>query len=90
MMDILHSLFYFIDTIIFVFGTVILSIYIIMGVFSASALYRYIHKNKFIDYTAILSSDVAPHVSILAPAYNEGKNVVDNVRSLMSINYVKL
>ena len=90
MMNTLHYLFYFVDTIIFVFGTVILSIYIIMGVFSASALYRYIHKNKYIDYIAILSSDIAPHVSILAPAYNEAKNVVDNVRSLMSINYVNL
>ena len=87
---ILHFFFYLVDSIIFVFGTVILSIYIIMGVFSASALYRYIHKNKYIDYIAILSSDIAPHVSILAPAYNEAKNVVDNVRSLMSINYVNL
>ena len=90
MTTMLHYLFYFVDTIIFVFGTIILSIYIIMGVFSASALYRYIHKNKFIDYAVILSSDVAPHVSILAPAYNEGKNVVDNVRSLLSLNYVNL
>ena len=89
-MEILYKLFYFIDSIIFVFGIVVLSIYIIMGAFSASALYRYIHKNRFIDYTAILSSDIAPHVSILAPAYNEGKNVVDNVRSLMSLNYVNL
>jgi len=89
-MNNLHYLFYFIDSIIFVFGIFILTIYIIMGVFSASALYRYIHKNRFIDYTAILSSDIAPHVSILAPAYNEGKNVVDNVRSLMSLNYVNL
>ena len=90
MTTILHFFFYLVDSIIFVFGTVILSIYIIMGVFSASALYRYIHKNKYIDYIAILSSDIAPHVSILAPAYNEAKNVVDNVRSLMSINYVNL
>jgi len=89
-MEILHYLFYIVDTIIFVFGTVLLSIYLIMGVFSATALYRYIHKNKFIDYIAILSSDIAPRVSILAPAYNEAKNVVDNVRSLLSLNYVNL
>jgi len=89
-MEILHYLSYFVDTIIFVFGILILSIYIIMGGFSASALYKYIHKNRFVDYTAILSSDMAPSVSVLAPAYNEGKNVVDNVRSLLSLNYVNL
>jgi len=89
-MEILHYLSYFVDTIIFVFGIIILSIYIIMGAFSASALYKYIHKNRFVDYTAILSSDMAPSVSVLAPAYNEGKNVVDNVRSLLSLNYVNL
>jgi len=89
-METLHYLFYFVDSFIFVFGVIILSAYIILGVYSATALYQYIHKNRFIDYTAILSGDIAPSVSILAPAYNEGKNVVDNVRSLMSLNYVNL
>jgi len=64
--------------------------YIVLGILSGSALYYYMHKNKFIDYSAILSSDIAPSVSILAPAYNEGKNVVDNVRSLMSLHYANL
>ncbi len=89
-MEILHFLFHIADIIIFIFGIFVLSTYFIMGIFSASALYRYIHKNKFIDYNAILSSDMAPSVSILAPAFNEAKNVVDNVRSLMSLNYVNL
>jgi len=89
-MDILHILFFIIDWVIFIFGIIIMLSYIVLGILSGSALYYYMHKNKFIDYSAILSSDIAPSVSILAPAYNEGKNVVDNVRSLMSLHYANL
>jgi len=89
-MQVLHFIFHFVDWIIFVFGVIIMLSYVVLAIFSASALYYYIHKNRFIDYTAILSSDIAPSVSILAPAYNEGKSVVDNVRSLMSLHYVNL
>lgn len=89
-METLHLIFHLFDSIIFVFGSFLMLSYIALGIFSASALYYYIHKNKFIDYSAILSSDIAPSVSILAPAYNEGKNVVDNVRSLLSLHYVNL
>jgi len=89
-MDILHILFFIIDWVIFIFGIIIMLSYIVLGILSGSALYYYMHKNKFIDYSAILSGDIAPSVSILAPAYNEGKNVVDNVRSLMSLHYANL
>ncbi|WP_245652291.1 glycosyltransferase family 2 protein [Rufibacter tibetensis] len=33
------------------------------------------------------SSPYAPSVSILAPAYNEGANIIENVRSLLNIYY---
>ncbi|MDD4992180.1 MAG: glycosyltransferase [Paludibacter sp.] len=89
-MEILKFIFRFVDSIIFVFGIVIMLSYIVLAIFSAIALYYYMHKNKFIDYTTILSSSIAPSVTILAPAYNEGVTVVDNVRSLMSLHYVNL
>lgn len=89
-METLHFLFFLVDWLIFIFGVIIMLSYIVLAIFSASALHHYIHKNMFINYSAILSSDIAPSVSILAPAYNEGKNVVDNVRSLMSLHYVNL
>jgi hypothetical protein len=34
-----------------------------------------------------LVSEFAPSVSIIAPAYNEEPNIVDNVRSLLSLHY---
>lgn len=35
----------------------------------------------------MLQSLNLPAISILAPAYNEGLNIVENVRSLLTINY---
>jgi glycosyltransferase involved in cell wall biosynthesis len=35
-----------------------------------------------------MSSSIAPSISIIAPAYNETLNIVENVRSLLSCHYV--
>lgn len=46
-------------------------------------------KNRFADYQDIITSPIAPGVSILAPAYNEGASIVQNVKSLLSLHYGK-
>lgn len=46
-------------------------------------------KNRFADYEDIITSPFAPGVSILAPAYNEGESIVQNVKSLLSLHYGK-
>lgn len=46
-------------------------------------------KNKFVDYNDVITTPVGPGVSILAPAYNEGRTIVQNVRSLLSLHYSK-
>jgi cellulose synthase/poly-beta-1,6-N-acetylglucosamine synthase-like glycosyltransferase len=38
----------------------------------------------------VLGSDVAPRISILAPAYNEAATVVESVRSLLTLRYPDL
>jgi len=46
-------------------------------------------KNRFADYQDIITSPIAPGVSILAPAYNEEESIVQNVKSLLSLHYGK-
>lgn len=46
-------------------------------------------KNRFADYSDIITSPIAPGVSILAPAYNEEESIVQNVKSLLSLHYGK-
>lgn len=66
---------------------VILS-YVLLAVFSTKEMISYRKKNSFVNYADILSSQLAPSISIIAPAYNESLNIVDNVRSLLSTHYV--
>jgi poly-beta-1,6-N-acetyl-D-glucosamine synthase len=67
---------------IFIFGS-----YVLLSIFSALSMLKYIRKNSFVDYKVLLSSPLAPSISVIAPAFNEGKTIINNIRSLMSLHY---
>jgi len=56
---------------------------------SALELRDHLRRNRFADYQDIITSPIAPGVSIVAPAYNEAQNIVQNVKSLLSLHYGK-
>ena len=87
MYDIIRILNYLIQNGIFLFAIVIFLSYFLKAIISGFEMTRYIRKNSFVDYSAIISSPYAPPVTILAPAYNEGKTIIENIRSLLSIHY---
>ncbi len=72
------------------FGYTCLAIlsYIILSIFSGKETIEYMKKNSFVNYSDILSSTISPSITIIAPAYNESLNIVENVRSLLSNHYV--
>jgi cellulose synthase/poly-beta-1,6-N-acetylglucosamine synthase-like glycosyltransferase len=70
------------------FSLIAISSYIILGVISIIETREYVKKNSFVNYKEILSSTFSPSISIIAPAYNESLNIVENVRSLLSSHYV--
>lgn len=72
---------------IFTYALVLLLSYIFIGLFSIGETREYMHENQFTDYRLLASSPHAPTVSILAPAYNEGATIIENVRSLLSVYY---
>ncbi|MDP4210099.1 MAG: glycosyltransferase [Bacteroidota bacterium] len=71
-----------------IYCVVIFTIYFTLAILSAIALIHYLRKNRYVDLSPIMTSPLAPSVSILAPAYNEGKTIVENARSLLSLHYV--
>jgi len=87
MYDIIKILNYLIENGIFIFAIAIFISYILMAVISGFEMVRYMRKNSFVDYSPIISSPFAPPVTILAPAYNEGNTIIENIRSLLSIHY---
>lgn len=75
---------------IFIYATTLLTAYLIIGIASVGESKKYLHKNEFTDFRLLASSPHAPSVSILAPAYNEGATIIENVRSLLSLYYSSL
>lgn len=65
-------------------------VYSWMGVYALGAVMRYKRDNTFTDYGVIAANPNAPIFSLIAPAYNEGMTIVENVRSLLSLYYHNL
>jgi poly-beta-1,6-N-acetyl-D-glucosamine synthase len=72
---------------IFILTLVIFTSYLILGIFSAMALRKYLRKNSYINYNALVLSPLVPRITIIAPAFNESKSIIDNVRTLLSLYY---
>jgi cellulose synthase/poly-beta-1,6-N-acetylglucosamine synthase-like glycosyltransferase/phosphoglycerol transferase MdoB-like AlkP superfamily enzyme len=75
---------------VLVYSALLLLSYILIALFSIGETQKYMRKNSFTDYRILAASIHAPTVTILAPAYNEGKTIVENVKSLLSIYYTNL
>jgi len=73
----------------FVFGltVIIFASYLILALISAIALRTYLRKNSFVDYNNIILAPLTPSISVIAPAFNEEKSIVDNIRALLSLYY---
>lgn len=78
--DILNSVF-------FIYVCALLTVYFITAVLSIIELRAYTNKNKYVDYKSMLSFEKLPSVSVIAPAYNEERNIVDNVKCLLALQY---
>lgn len=73
---------------LFVFYAISISLsYLLLAILSLVELYKYLIKAKIVDHKNILTSPLAPGISLLAPAYNESLTIIDNVKSLLSIMY---
>jgi cellulose synthase/poly-beta-1,6-N-acetylglucosamine synthase-like glycosyltransferase len=80
-LQILHYLF-------FGYAFAAIASYIVLSIISGIETIKYVRKNSFVNYKDILSSTISPSITIIAPAYNESLNIVENVRSLLSNHYV--
>lgn len=89
-MDISGYIDYFFNTFFLVYVCALFFVYIFIATYSALELRFYLNKNRHINYKTMLSFDRLPSVSIIAPAYNEEKSIVENIHCLLSIYYPKI
>ncbi|MBW8361465.1 MAG: sulfatase-like hydrolase/transferase [Kaistella sp.] len=73
-----------------IYGAAVFIIYTWVGIYALGAVVQYKKQNTFTDYSIIAANPNAPTFSLIAPAYNEGMTVVENVRSLLSLYYHNL
>lgn len=85
---ILHIILEYINVVFLVFTLVLFSMFAIMGYLSTINSIHYKNKNSFVDLSKVMASPLAPSITIIAPAYNEGMTIVENIRSLLSLQYV--
>ncbi|MGE8301476.1 MAG: glycosyltransferase family 2 protein, partial [Sphingobacterium paramultivorum] len=72
---------------IFSYSSLTMVIYVIMAVLSYKGIMLYRRKNREHYTQNVISSPLSPGISVIAPAYNEGLTIIDNVYALMHLNY---
>ncbi|MBG48241.1 MAG: glycosyl transferase family 2 [Pseudozobellia sp.] len=78
----------YINIVFLMFTVILFTLFTIMGYLSTRNSIHYRKKNSFGDLSKIMASPLSPSITIIAPAYNEGLTIVENIRSLMSLRYV--
>ncbi|MGE8511843.1 MAG: sulfatase-like hydrolase/transferase, partial [Chryseobacterium culicis] len=90
MLEFSHIIYEVVIWVFLIYGTAVTLIYGWIGIYALGAVLRYKKENTFTDYSIIAANPNAPVFSVIAPAYNEGMTIVENVRSLLSLYYHNL
>lgn len=89
MQNILDYLRLFYEVFIFYYATTLMFSYGILVVLSIIEIRLYLKRKSYINYRSILTSPHAPGITVIAPAFNEGKTIINSVHSLLALNYPK-
>jgi len=63
------------------------SIYLGLFLISLWEVVRFVRRTFFSDYRQIMQSEMTWPISVIVPAHDEEKTIVETVRSLMMVNY---
>ena len=77
----------FFEYTVFIYGTSLLLLYAMLAILSFINIRLFLRKESYTDYKVIVGSPLAPGISVIAPAFNEGLTIISNVRSLLTFDY---
>jgi cellulose synthase/poly-beta-1,6-N-acetylglucosamine synthase-like glycosyltransferase len=63
------------------------STYLLLFGVSLVEVWRFVRRTFFSDYRQMMQSDMTWPVTVIVPAHNEEKTIVETVRSLLMVNY---
>ncbi|RKR08431.1 cellulose synthase/poly-beta-1,6-N-acetylglucosamine synthase-like glycosyltransferase [Flavobacterium sp. 90] len=87
--DFLYYLIRVYDIFVACFSIGYISFYIFLSILSYWAIIKHLKYQKYLEEEVLIRSNHILGVSIVAPAFNEGVNIVYNVKSLLSLTYPK-
>jgi cellulose synthase/poly-beta-1,6-N-acetylglucosamine synthase-like glycosyltransferase len=61
--------------------------YLLLFLVSLVEVWRFVRRTFFSDYRQMMQSDMTWPVTVIVPAHNEEKTIVETVRSLLMVNY---
>lgn len=82
-------MFNFFEYFVFFYATSMFALYMMLGIFAMLNITKYRKYNIEVDDEFIFHSDYIPGISVIAPAYNEERTIIVNVKSLLTLNYPK-
>ncbi len=89
MSDIIYNIAIFIVWYVLpVYGSILALSYVLLGIISFFETRNYMRNSSFTKKEILLGSPITPGVSLIAPAFNEMNNIVENVNSLLKVHYV--
>ncbi|MFP4095693.1 MAG: glycosyltransferase family 2 protein [Cyclobacteriaceae bacterium] len=75
------------EHLIFVYAISLAIFCTLLALISLRETRTYMKRSRFDDNQALLNSTLTPSISLIVPMYNEGKSIIDSVRSLLSLRY---
>ncbi len=78
------------ETAILLYFLLVNGFYLLLLASAGIEMWRHTHSVRGEDRRRVLSSPVAPRISVLAPAYNEAATIEESVRSLLALEYPDL
>jgi cellulose synthase/poly-beta-1,6-N-acetylglucosamine synthase-like glycosyltransferase len=84
---ILGSVFQIITGIILVYFFLINSLYLIFIFLSILGIFRYRNAMAYVSFKDIFQMPLVKPISIIAPAFNEARGIVESTKSLLSLEY---
>ena len=88
--DVLGTGIMWLETAILFYFLMVNSFYLVLLCAAALEMWRHTNSVRGEDRRRVLSSAVAPRISVLAPAYNESATIEESVRALLALEYPDL
>ncbi len=79
-----------INYVVLVYFAALAAFYLVLYVSAALEMRTYLRRVRAEQYHEILSSEIAPSISMLVPAYNEETSIQQSVRALLTVAYPQL